>query len=188
MDGTAFRRTCQCWHYCRSTQRRTLSKRSLRRRHQSPREEQRSVGFCGDGAHGARSHVMGAGGGDLEYGLVLRNEVPPRLQFPVYFLLFQNKNVNLQRNFKGTSDLRQVIFLTGKACLFSTLPRGYIERGSCSFTSLNYLGIFMRTKNHRTIIAIEVEIIRLVKVQAYKRVRFGKVEKYGVTSEVINIT
>ena len=35
----------------------------------------------------------------------------------------------------------------------------------------------MGAKNHFVIAAIEVEIIRLVKVRAYKRVRFGKVER-----------
>ena len=35
----------------------------------------------------------------------------------------------------------------------------------------------MRTSQHLEIVAIEVEIIRLVKVRAYKRVRFGKVER-----------
>ncbi len=35
----------------------------------------------------------------------------------------------------------------------------------------------MRTCQHLVIVAIEVEIIRLVKVQAYRRVRFGKVER-----------
>jgi len=35
----------------------------------------------------------------------------------------------------------------------------------------------MGAKNHFVIVAIEVEIIRLVKVRAYKRVRFGKVER-----------
>ena len=35
----------------------------------------------------------------------------------------------------------------------------------------------MRAKNHFVIVAIEVEVIRLVKVRAYKRVRFGKVER-----------
>ena len=35
----------------------------------------------------------------------------------------------------------------------------------------------MGAKNHFMIVAIEVEIIRLVKVRAYKRVRFGKVER-----------
>ncbi len=35
----------------------------------------------------------------------------------------------------------------------------------------------MRAKNHFVIVAIEVEVIKLVKVRAYKRVRFGKVER-----------
>ncbi len=35
----------------------------------------------------------------------------------------------------------------------------------------------MGAKNHFVIVAIEVEIIRLVKVRAYKRVRFSKVER-----------
>ena len=35
----------------------------------------------------------------------------------------------------------------------------------------------MGAKNHFVIVAIEVEIIRLVKVRAYRRVRFGKVER-----------
>lgn len=35
----------------------------------------------------------------------------------------------------------------------------------------------MRTSQHLVIVAIEVEIIRLVKVRAYRRVRFGKVER-----------
>ena len=35
----------------------------------------------------------------------------------------------------------------------------------------------MRASQHLVIVAIEVEIIRLVKVRAYKRVRFGKVER-----------
>ena len=35
----------------------------------------------------------------------------------------------------------------------------------------------MIAKNHFVIVAIEVEIIRLVKVRAYRRVRFGKVER-----------
>ena len=35
----------------------------------------------------------------------------------------------------------------------------------------------MRASQHLVIVAIEVEIIRLVKVRAYKRVRFGKIER-----------
>ncbi len=35
----------------------------------------------------------------------------------------------------------------------------------------------MRTCQYLVIVAIEVGIIRLVKVRAYKRVRFGKVER-----------
>mgnify|MGYP004559362959 FL=1 len=35
----------------------------------------------------------------------------------------------------------------------------------------------MKTNQHFLIVAIEVEVIRLVKVRAYKRVRFGKVER-----------
>ncbi len=35
----------------------------------------------------------------------------------------------------------------------------------------------MRTSQHLVIVAIEVKIIRLVKVRAYRRVRFGKVER-----------
>ena len=35
----------------------------------------------------------------------------------------------------------------------------------------------MKTNQHLAIIAIEVEIIRLVKVRAYKRVRLGKIER-----------
>lgn len=35
----------------------------------------------------------------------------------------------------------------------------------------------LRTKNHFVIVAIEVEVIRLVRVRAYKRVRFGNVER-----------
>ncbi|MDD7710886.1 MAG: hypothetical protein PUJ46_04915 [Alistipes sp.] len=35
----------------------------------------------------------------------------------------------------------------------------------------------MRTSQHLVIVAIEVEVIRLVRVRAYKRVRFGKVER-----------
>ena len=35
----------------------------------------------------------------------------------------------------------------------------------------------MRVSQHLVIVAIEVEIIRLVKVRAYKRVRFGKIER-----------
>ena len=35
----------------------------------------------------------------------------------------------------------------------------------------------MRAKNHFVIVAIDVEVIRLVRVRAYKRVRFGKVER-----------
>lgn len=35
----------------------------------------------------------------------------------------------------------------------------------------------MRTSQHLVIVVIEVEIIRLVKVRAYRRVRFGKVER-----------
>ena len=35
----------------------------------------------------------------------------------------------------------------------------------------------MRASQHIVIVAIEVEIIRLVKVRAYKRVRFGKIER-----------
>ena len=35
----------------------------------------------------------------------------------------------------------------------------------------------MRTSQHLVIVAIEVEIIRLVRVRAYRRVRFGKVER-----------
>ena len=35
----------------------------------------------------------------------------------------------------------------------------------------------MRASQHLVIVAIEVEIIRLAKVRAYKRVRFGKIER-----------
>lgn len=35
----------------------------------------------------------------------------------------------------------------------------------------------MKTNQHLTIVTIEVEIIRLVKVRAYKRIRFGKIER-----------
>ena len=35
----------------------------------------------------------------------------------------------------------------------------------------------MRTSQHLVIVAIEVGIIRLVRVRAYMRVRFGKVER-----------
>ncbi len=35
----------------------------------------------------------------------------------------------------------------------------------------------MKTNQRYLIVAIEVEVIRLVKVRAYKRVRFGKVER-----------
>ncbi len=44
---------------------------------------------------------------------------------------------------------------------------------------LNYPNKFynMKTTQRFLIVAIEVEVIRLVKVRAYKRVRFGKVER-----------
>ncbi len=35
----------------------------------------------------------------------------------------------------------------------------------------------MRTSQHLVIVTIDVEVIRLVKVRAYRRVRFGKVER-----------
>ena len=35
----------------------------------------------------------------------------------------------------------------------------------------------MRTSQHLVIVAIEVEIVRLVQVRAHRRVRFGKVER-----------
>ena len=35
----------------------------------------------------------------------------------------------------------------------------------------------MGAKNHFVIVAIEVEIIRLVRVRAYRRVRLGKIER-----------
>ena len=35
----------------------------------------------------------------------------------------------------------------------------------------------MRTSQHLVTVAIEVEVIRLVRVRAYRRVRFGKVER-----------
>ena len=35
----------------------------------------------------------------------------------------------------------------------------------------------MRTYQEFVLVSIEVEVIRLVKVRSYKRVRFGKVEK-----------
>ena len=35
----------------------------------------------------------------------------------------------------------------------------------------------MRASQHLVIVAIEVEIIRLVKVRAYKRVRFGRIKR-----------
>ena len=44
------------------------------------------------------------------------------------------------------------------------------------YTLLNIVSQ-MRTSQHLVIVAIEVEIIRLVKVRAYRRVRFGKVER-----------
>ena len=40
-----------------------------------------------------------------------------------------------------------------------------------------YTLIIMRTIKFLAIVTIEVEIIRLVKVRAYKRVRNGKIEK-----------
>ncbi len=44
------------------------------------------------------------------------------------------------------------------------------------FFTINY-DCQMRTSQHLVIVAIEVGIIRLVRVRAYKRVRFGKVER-----------
>lgn len=46
----------------------------------------------------------------------------------------------------------------------------------------------MKTNQRFLIVAIEVEVIRLVKVRAYKRVRFGKVERVRSHYEVIRVT
>ena len=35
----------------------------------------------------------------------------------------------------------------------------------------------MRTSQHLVIVAIEADVIRLVRVRAYRRVHFGKVER-----------
>ncbi len=45
----------------------------------------------------------------------------------------------------------------------------------------------MRTSQHLVIVAIEVEVIRLVRVRAYRRVRFGMVEESATTTDVIRV-
>ena len=64
-------------------------------------------------------------------------------------------------------------------CFYCYIPRGYYKQGrlfSHLFSLFNIVSQ-MRTSQHLVIVAIEVEIIRLVKVRAYRRVRFGKVER-----------
>ncbi len=61
---------------------------------------------------------------------------------------------------------------------FCIIPRGYFQEGPIVFSSIHiYFSQVMKTNQRFLIVAIEVEVIRLVKVRAYKRVRFGKVER-----------
>ena len=64
-------------------------------------------------------------------------------------------------------------------CFFIVLYRGgTTNKDGCSLTFFTIINDYqMRTSQHLVIVAIEVEIIRLVKVRAYKRVRFGRVER-----------
>ena len=68
-----------------------------------------------------------------------------------------------------------------KRCLFSFLeiqPRGGTETGSQTFFTHSFNKYFiMRTFCKAVNISIRVEIVRLVKVRAYKRIRNGKIER-----------
>ena len=62
--------------------------------------------------------------------------------------------------------------------LFSPYYRGGTTARAAPLSRLSYINSHkMRVSQHLVIVAIEVEIIRLVKVRAYKRVRFGKIER-----------
>lgn len=67
-------------------------------------------------------------------------------------------------------------FPKGNACFLNFTEGVHSRRPDCF---LNYPNKFynMKTNQRFLIVAIEVEVIRLVKVRAYKRVRFGKVER-----------
>ena len=60
---------------------------------------------------------------------------------------------------------------------FPILPRGYYNKGGSALSPFLINSHKMRASQHLVIVTIEVEIIRLAKVRAYKRVRFGKVER-----------
>lgn len=70
------------------------------------------------------------------------------------------------------------LFPKRDACFlyYCHIPRGYCKQGRL-FSHFLSVNITMRTSQHLVIVAIEVEIIRLVRVRAYRRVRFGKVER-----------
>ena len=56
--------------------------------------------------------------------------------------------------------------------------RGGTTARAALLSRLSYINSHkMRASQHLVIVAIEVEIIRLVKVRTYKRVRFGKIER-----------
>ena len=72
-----------------------------------------------------------------------------------------------------------ILSLKGDVCIFYcfTYTEGVLQQGTLFSQPYKILTKTMRTHKYLVIVAIEVEIIRLVKVRAYKRVRFGKVER-----------
>ncbi len=72
-----------------------------------------------------------------------------------------------------------ILSLKGDVCIFYcfTYTEGVLQQGTLFSQPYKILTKTMRTHKYLVIVAIEVEIIRLVKVRAYRRVRFGKVER-----------
>lgn len=60
---------------------------------------------------------------------------------------------------------------------FSHTTEGVLQQGRLCSLAFLLIHTKMRASQHLVIVAIEVEIIRLVKVRAYRRVLFGKVER-----------
>lgn len=67
-------------------------------------------------------------------------------------------------------------FPNGNAC-FLHYTEGDAFKKARLFSQPSNILYNMKTNQRYLIVAIEVEVIRLVKVCAYKRVRFGKVER-----------
>ena len=63
------------------------------------------------------------------------------------------------------------------AFLLLSHTEGVLQQGRLCSLAFLLIHTKMRASQHLVIVAIEVEIIRLVKVRAYRRVRFGKVER-----------